>query len=57
MRSKVYKPLPKTLDDLKEKITRAIQKINTSVLESTFINFTKRCHLLIEKNGGHIDKK
>ena len=57
LKSKVYKPLPKTLDDLKENITREIQKINTSVLESTFLNFTKRCHLLIEKNGGHIDKK
>ena len=32
------------------------KKINTSVLESTFFNFRKRCHLLIE-NGGHIDKK
>ena len=55
LKSKVYKPLPKTLDDLKENITREIQKINTSVLESTFLNFTKRCHLLIEKNGGYID--
>ena len=47
LKSKVYKPLPKTLDDLKENITREIQKINTSALESTFLNFTKRCHLLI----------
>ena len=50
LKSKVYKPLTKTLDDLKENITREIQKINTSVLESTFLNFTKLCHLLIEKN-------
>ena len=55
--SKVYKPLPKTLDDLKENITREIQKINTTGSESTFLNFTKRCHLLIENNGGHLDKK
>lgn len=57
LKSKVYKPLPKTLDDLKENITREIQKISTSILESTFLNFTKRCHLLIERNGGHIEKK
>ena len=49
LKSKVYKPLPKTLDDLKENITREIQKINTSALESTFLNFRKRCHLIIEK--------
>ena len=55
--SEVYKPLPETFDDLKENITREIQKINTSILESTFLNFTKRTHLLFEKNGGHIDKK
>ena len=48
LKSKVYKPLPKTLNDLKENITREIQKINTSVLESAFLNFTKQCHLLIE---------
>ena len=47
-KSKVYKSLPKTLDDLKENTTSEIQKINTSVLESTYLNFTKRCHLLIE---------
>ena len=59
LKSKVYKPLPKILDDLKENITREIQNINTSVLESALIlililNFAKRCHLLIEKNVGHI---
>ena len=48
LKSKVYKPFPQTLDDLIENITREIKKIN-SVLESTFLNFTKRCNLLIEK--------
>jgi hypothetical protein len=57
LKSKVYHPLPKTLDDLKANITREIKKINTSVLESVFLNFTNRCHLLIEKNGGHIKEK
>ena len=51
------KYITKTLDDFKEDIMRVIKKINTSVLESTFLNFTKRCNLLIEKHGGHIDKK
>jgi hypothetical protein len=43
--------------DLEAKITREIKNINTSVLESVFFNFTNRCHLLIEKNGGHIEEK
>ncbi len=57
LKSKVDHPLPKTLDDLKANITREIKNINTSVLESVFLNFTNRCHLLIEKNGGHIEEK
>jgi hypothetical protein len=43
--------------DLEAKITREIKNINTSVLESVLFNFTNRCHLLIEKNGGHIEDK
>ena len=58
LKSKLYKPFPKILDDLKEKITREIQKINTSVLESTFLNLTKRCNLLIlKKMEGILIKK
>ena len=47
--------MPKTLDDLKANIQREVQKINTSTLESTFLNFSER--LLIEKNGGHFENK
>ena len=53
LKSKVYKPLPYTLDQLKANITREIRNINNSVLNSTFFNFSKRCDLIIEKNGGH----
>ena len=57
LKSKVYKPLPKTLDDLKANIRREVEKINTSTLESTFLNFSKRCQLVVEKNGGHFENK
>ena len=57
LKSKVYKPLPYTLDQLKANITREIRNINNSVLNSTFFNFSKRCDLIIEKNGGHIENK
>ena len=49
LKSNVYKPLPKTLNDLKANIRREVQKINTSTLESTFLNFSERCQLVVEK--------
>ena len=57
LKSKVYKPLPKTVDDLKANIQREVLKINTSTLESTFLNFSERCQLIVEKNGGHFENK
>ena len=57
LQSKVYKPLPKTLDDLKKKFTREIQKIRTLRFWNQLFQIKKGCHLLIEKNGGHINKK
>jgi len=56
-KSKVYKSLLHTLDDLRANITREINKINISVLKSTFFNFSKRYDLIIEKNEGHIENK
>ena len=53
----ISSPLAKALDDLKTNITREIKNIKTSVLESVFLNLKKRCNLLIEKNGGHIEEK
>ena len=32
-------------------------KINTSILESTFLNFSKRCLLVVEKNGRYFENK
>lgn len=57
LKSKVYYPLPKTLEDLKANIRREIKNINKNFLKSTFVNFEKRCNLIIENNGGHIENK
>lgn len=57
LKSKVYNPLPKNLDDLKANIEREIKKINKNVLESTLKNFKKRCNLVIETKGGHFENK
>ena len=48
LKSVVYNPLPKTLDDLK-----AIK----NVLNSVFYNLEKRCELIISAWDGHIEIK
>jgi hypothetical protein len=53
--TKVYKPLPKTLDELKENIKSEIGKISKDILNSTFLNFKKRCESVISAGGGHIE--
>jgi hypothetical protein len=50
-----YNPLPKTLDDLKANLEREINKITTDILKDTFLNFQKRCELVISAGGGHIE--
>jgi hypothetical protein len=57
LKSKVYKPLPKTLDKLKVNIEREIRKISKDILNSTFLNFKKRCDLVISAGGWHIEMK
>ena len=57
LKSVAYNPLPKTLDDLKANIVREIKKISKDVLNSVFLNFEKRCNLIISADGGHIEDK
>ena len=57
LKQRAYKPLPKTLEDLKCNITREINKLPTEILKKTFLNFRKRCDLLITAEGGHIESK
>jgi hypothetical protein len=39
LKSKVYNPLPKTLDDLKANIEREIKKISKNILNSSIFKF------------------
>jgi hypothetical protein len=57
LKARVYNPLPKTLDQLKENIEREIKKITKKTLNSTFLNFKKRSELIISADGGHIELK
>ena len=49
--------MPKTIEDLKVNLEREIKNINIETLKSTFLNLKKRCILVINENGGHIENK
>ena len=57
LKSKVYNPQPKTLEDLKQNIRNKIETLKRPLLESTFNNMKKRLKLVIAANGGHIENK
>jgi len=57
LKQKVYNPLPKTIDQLKTNLEREIKKITRETLNSVFLEFEKRCHLIISAEGGHIEMK
>ena len=54
LKARVYSPMPKTIEDLQANITKEIDK---NILKSTFLNFQKRCNLIIKLNGGHVENK
>ena len=56
LKSRVYNPLPKTIDDLKDNIQNEIKKINFDMLEKALSNFSKRCGFVIKAKGGHFQK-
>ncbi len=56
LKSKVYYPAPKSLDELRSNITREIKKINSSMLQSSISHIKKRCDFVLTHNGGHYKK-
>ena len=57
LKSKVYRPIPKTIEELKANIVRECKNIDKTFLNNTFLNFKKRCNLVIDANGGHFENK
>jgi len=47
--------LTNILDELKANIAREINNIDKDVLKNTFLNFSKRCDLVIEANGNQFN--
>ena len=55
LKSKVYNPQSKSLEDLKQIIRYKIEIIKRPLQESTFYNIYKIFELDIAANGGHIE--
>jgi len=55
LKSRVYNPLPNNLDELKDNIIREIKKIDKKIQRDTFLNFSKRCDLVVDAQGEHIN--
>lgn len=55
LKHSVYDPIPSTRDELKANIEREIKKFRKSDFESIFSNFLKRCSLLQQTKGRHIE--
>ena len=49
--------MPKTIEDLKANIAKELKNIDKNILKPTFLNFQKRCNLIIKLNGGHDENK
>jgi hypothetical protein len=57
LKQRVYNLLLKTLEDLRSNLTREIENIPAQMLKHIFLNFRKRCELLITAGDGHIEYK
>jgi len=55
LKSKVYNPRPKTLQELKDNIEREIKIFSKTDLKSIFLNLKKRLVLLKQVNGRHFE--
>ena len=55
LKSRIYRPPPETIDDLKGSISREINGIESSLIGRVFNHFPERLRFCIDKLGGHIE--
>ena len=55
IKDRVYRTAPRTIEDLKEAITRETRAIESEVLQRVFDNFEKRLRNLVVANGSHFE--
>ena len=54
LKSVVYKGRPKTLNELKERITEEIHNINLEMTRATMLNVQRRAEECRRRNGNHL---
>ena len=57
LKSRVYRPLSKSIPELKANIEREIKNISKNDLKQVFENFRKRCSLVISAGGGDFENE
>ena len=57
LKSRVFMPLPKSIQELKANIEKEIKNISQEELKKFFKNFRERCLLVISAGGGHFVNK
>lgn len=57
IKPRVYNPMPKTIDQLKQNIEREMNKLKKDMLGKVFSNFEKRLCEVVKRNGKRIEKK
>jgi hypothetical protein len=56
LKSKVYNPMPKNLDDLQKNIEKEIKNISKNMLKDVFEKVKNDCRKCISAEGGHFEK-
>ncbi len=56
LKDKVFRNALATIDELKGKITKEVNKIDNSILKNVFFNFIKRCQACIRADGRHFQQ-
>ena len=55
LKSKVYEPKPKNLEELKQNITREIKNFQKNIMQKHLVNVEKRLEMVINEKGGNIE--
>ena len=55
IKTAVYRTKPRSIDELKQRITDAVTAIPVGYLQNAFREFERRVRLIIANNGAHIE--
>ena len=55
LKSKAYTPKPRTLEELRRKITREVGQLHQAMLNRSIVDVKARCQKCIAANGGYFE--